>query len=143
MIVNSILFHSFFRLGGQKPRIHSSNELISSVKDFPPQLLVAIGDELKALEGSRVRLVCTYTGFPEPVISFSRNGRPLKPSEKVSLVGKIGSLEAMFNLGDSDNGNFTCSARNILGSDEVVSVFNVIGKSGSLGPSVTRTLSQM
>ncbi|XP_054713925.1 hemicentin-1-like [Uloborus diversus] len=75
--------------------------------------------ELSVVEGSTINLPCNVEGDPKPLISWYKNGIELTSNEIFSLEND-GSLKVKF-VGEEHEGDYTCSASNIVGtSDQVV-----------------------
>ncbi|XP_066942937.1 hemicentin-1-like isoform X1 [Macrobrachium rosenbergii] len=77
----------------------------------PPQLLDA-PDEILAVSGEMVNLICSFTGFPNPTIRWYFEGTPLPPTED-SLVPS-GGLQVS-PVRPEHVGNYTCVAENEAG----------------------------
>ena len=76
-------------------------------------------------EGENTTLYCTVRGNPLPFVEWSFKGRKLLSGAKYLI--KEGEL-IVRNLNYSDTGQYTCAARNILGSSLATSNLSVRGK---------------
>ncbi|KAG7188123.1 hypothetical protein KM043_015968 [Ampulex compressa] len=64
-----------------------------------------------------LQLGCTFTGNPSPTPTWYRNGRPLERSSRIKRYfdGKTMKIE-ISKVKASDGGEYTCVAKNVLGS---------------------------
>ena len=93
----------------------------------PPQ---AEQKELKKIGriGETVRLVCPITGYPTPIVEWSKNGEKIDFMWERHLTGRK-SLKIK-NANEDDTGVFTCKAINGFGSEEVRIELIVVGENG-------------
>ncbi|EDO28796.1 predicted protein, partial [Nematostella vectensis] len=81
----------------------------------PPETLVA-------KQGQNLKIPCIATGFPEPVIAWSHDGKPRYSTD----IGTMTLESVQFN----DRGTYTCQAKNFIGSARItfklISIFAVI-----------------
>ena len=91
-----------------------------------PQLVVTPVDQ-DINYGDTVLMACVATGFPEPVITWSRNGEVLDPSSSdlitiyTETVSEMGlnfteSILEICGVGVDDIGSFTCTATSDAGT---------------------------
>ncbi|KAK8739565.1 hypothetical protein OTU49_003403, partial [Cherax quadricarinatus] len=72
--------------------------------------------------GSPVSLKCTAVGVPAPVITWTRDHRPLLPSHSTSVgssrtpLGEVVSLVNLSSVTTREGGSYTCTAHNAHGS---------------------------
>ena len=76
--------------------------------------------------GETVRLVCPITGYPAPMVEWSKNGEKIDFMWERHLTGRK-SLKIK-NANEDDTGVFTCKAINGFGSEEVRIELIVVGK---------------
>ncbi|XP_045844245.1 sialic acid-binding Ig-like lectin 14 isoform X2 [Meles meles] len=72
------------------------------------------GMSLPVLEGQFLSLVCIADSNPPPMLSWSREGKALSPSQPSAP----GVLE-LLHVGVEDGGEFSCQAQNPLGSQRI------------------------
>lgn len=60
--------------------------------------------------GHPVELLCVVQGFPEPTLTWTKDGRSYPLSPDGSLV--------LSHVGLDDEGTYTCTASNAAGEDE-------------------------
>ena len=77
-------------------------------------------------EGGNMAFHCTVTGNPPPAVEWRFKGRKLLPGAKYLI--KVGEFTVK-NLNYRDAGQYTCHAKNILGSSETTGSLSVRGKS--------------
>uniref|UniRef100_A0A5S6QID3 Ig-like domain-containing protein n=1 Tax=Trichuris muris TaxID=70415 RepID=A0A5S6QID3_TRIMR len=79
----------------------------------PPRFKVT-PQNVVALEGAKATLECEATGYPLPSIVWTRNGRTLPVSQRIS-VDFSGTVLTISSVGPDDAGEYTCFAANRLG----------------------------
>ena len=89
-----------------------------------PQVMLSPVEQ-KRDEGRDTTFYCTVGGNPPPAIEWRFMGRKLVSGAKYLI--KVGEL-VVRNLNYSDAGQYTCHARNILGSSEASANLSVRGK---------------
>ncbi|XP_032820509.1 neural cell adhesion molecule 1 isoform X2 [Petromyzon marinus] len=77
--------------------------------------------------GENARLVCTADGFPEPIITWTRNGEVLEVSDKYALRAN-GSELVVKNVAKGDDGEYLCSAENKVGEQDAEVTLKVFVK---------------
>lgn len=81
-------------------------------------------------DGDQLVLTCTVKGDPEPQITWSKNGKAISSSEIMDLKYKNGVATLTINeIFPEDEGVFTCTATNSVGSVETKSKLTVKRKS--------------
>ena len=88
-----------------------------------PQLIISPTDQTKD-EGSNSGIYCTVKGNPTPSVEWRFKSRKLYSGAKYLV--KEGEL-VVRNLNYGDAGQYTCVARNILGSSEASGNLKVRG----------------
>ena len=66
-------------------------------------------------EGESVTLCCTATGNPEPTMSWTTNGSPIRSNVRISLSDDKTKL-TFTNVKRTDSGEYRCVATNSLGN---------------------------
>ena len=89
-----------------------------------PQVIVSPADQTRD-EGGNMAIYCTVGGYPTPNVEWRFKSRKLLSGVKYLL--KKGEL-IVRNLNYSDAGQYTCAARNILGTSEASGNLTVRGK---------------
>ena len=89
-----------------------------------PQVMLSPAEQTRD-EGGDTTFYCTVGGNPSPAVEWRFKGKKLVSGAKYLI--KEGEL-IVKNLNYSDAGQYTCYARNILGSSEVTGNLSVRGK---------------
>ena len=90
-----------------------------------PQVMLSPVEQ-KRDEGGNTTFYCTVGGNPSPSVEWRFKGRKIISGAKYLI--KLGVLIIIKNLNYSDAGQYTCAARNILGSSEATGNLSVQGK---------------
>ena len=90
-----------------------------------PQVMLSPAQQTRD-EGGNMAFHCTVTGNPPPAVEWRFKGRKLLPGAKYLI--KVGEFTVK-NLNYRDAGQYTCHAKNILGSSETTGSLSVRGKS--------------
>ena len=90
-----------------------------------PQVMLSPAEQTGD-EGRNVAFYCVVGGNPYPVVKWRFKGRNLLSGAKYFI--RVGEL-VVRNLNYRDAGQYTCHARNILGSSEATGNLSVRGKS--------------
>ena len=90
-----------------------------------PRFLTTPQDVTTAI-GNSVHLPCRATGYPEPQISWSKNGAPLVPSGRINIISN-GDLHVN-NIHAEDRGSYRCTAENGGGTTGSVARIIIHGK---------------
>ncbi|CAG08913.1 unnamed protein product, partial [Tetraodon nigroviridis] len=67
--------------------------------------------------GQPVKLTCAVDGYPEPMVTWTRNGVVLEAGEKYSF-NEDGSEMTLLEVAKLDEGEYTCIAKNKAGESE-------------------------
>ena len=86
-----------------------------------PSFIEKIQDA-KVVEGESVKLEGKVTGHPKPEISWLKDGKVVKPDDRVSLYEKDG--RTMLEISEAE---YTCIAKNDLGTAETLAELLVDG----------------
>ncbi|XP_057193723.1 ADAMTS-like protein 1 isoform X2 [Triplophysa rosa] len=100
-----------------RDHIRNTNEIVEHVGG----LILVAGQTRK------VEIKCQAQGIPEPVISWSKDGKVLRNNSRVGLMSD-GSLQIQAP-GETDAGLYTCTAANSLGSASLSSHLQTTGSS--------------
>ncbi|XP_022379475.1 sialic acid-binding Ig-like lectin 5 [Enhydra lutris kenyoni] len=92
--------------------------------------MLSNGMSLPVLEGQFLSLVCIADSNPPAMLSWSREGKALSPSQPSAP----GVLE-LLHVGVEDEGEFTCQAQNTLGSQHISISLSVRNPPRLLSPS--------
>ncbi|XP_048828248.1 ADAMTS-like protein 3 isoform X1 [Brienomyrus brachyistius] len=108
------------KAAGQVPRQWKKPIIIQldarPLMDFEEDIRMNAGQNAILTNATRsVTLLCTAQGSPEPSVSWTIDGQPLRQTERVSLDG-TGVLH-ISNPSVDDQGVYQCTATNELGSD--------------------------
>ena len=90
-----------------------------------PQVMLSTAQQTRD-EGGNMAFHCTVRGNPPPTVEWRFKGKKRLPGAKYLI--KEGEL-IIKNLNYSDAGQYTCHAKNILGSSEATGSLTVQGKS--------------
>ena len=90
-----------------------------------PQVKLSPAQETRD-EGGNMAFHCTVRGNPPPTVEWRFKGKKLLPGAKYMI--KVGEF-IVKNLNYRDAGQYTCHAKNILGSSEATGSLSVRGKS--------------
>ena len=82
-------------------------------------------------EGETQDLYCDATATPEPSLSWFKDGKDLRPSERVTVSGNRVTVR---NLERDDGGSYTCMFKNVVGQVTHVIKLVIEGKRRRLSP---------
>ena len=123
-------------MGPAGPRGEKGNQGVPGPKGVPgppgipgksisaPQVMLSPPEQTRD-EGTNTAFYCTIGGNPPPAVEWRFKGRKLLSGAKYLI--KKGEL-IVKNLNYSDAGQYTCHARNILGSSEATCNLSVQGE---------------
>jgi hypothetical protein len=90
-----------------------------------PDFTKALKD-LTIRDGETLTLTCSVQGDPEPQITWSKNGKAISSSEIMDLKYKNGVATLTINeVFPEDEGVYTCTATNSIGSTETSSKLTI------------------
>ena len=119
-------YFTYLSSAGRKPTLDSPEDEILSVED-PDNVTTSIGTSVTVLESSVVTLNCNADGHPFPTITWSRNWKPLAGDHNIVMDEDMQSV-TIRNVKPDDEGEYSCSATNVLGRETRNSTLSVIGK---------------
>ena len=90
-----------------------------------PQVMLSPVEQTRD-EGGKTTFYCTVGGNPRPAVEWRFKSRKLVSSAKYMLIEERELI--VKNLNYSDAGQYTCHARNILGSSDATGNLSVRGK---------------
>ena len=93
-------------------------------KELSAPAIIGPPNPVSALEGSNVTFTCEAEGNPIPKITWSFNGRSKSPRYK--LIGENGLI--MYQIQKDDHGEIKCTAKNIMGRQEITTNLSVLSK---------------
>ena len=88
-------------------------------------VVTPVGSQITEIAFVTVSLTCPTKGSPPPKITWRKNGEELASGDRF-LIDNEGTLtipQAVLK----DTGNYTCSARNEAGAEEVTSSIDILG----------------
>ena len=80
-----------------------------------------------AFQSDPLSLDCDPTGNPPPSLTWLRDGEPLAPINGRLTISSDGVV-VITSLYSTDEGNYTCVARNSEGSDSASTLLTVLGE---------------
>ena len=90
-------------------------------------ITATIGDNVTALPNTSVTVVCSVTGVPRPIISWTKDGQPIVLTHNV-LITEDGKLLTLRSVEVKDKGLYTCTAKNSIGTDSVDTQIDIKGE---------------
>uniref|UniRef100_A0A0N4ZWN6 Ig-like domain-containing protein n=1 Tax=Parastrongyloides trichosuri TaxID=131310 RepID=A0A0N4ZWN6_PARTI len=82
-----------------------------------PEFTKPLPEQIFSLEHENVYLKCNYKGFPEPTITWKKNGYILGSNEKQDMICEDGiAILRLYNLMEEDSGVYECEAKNGVGT---------------------------
>ena len=101
-------------------------------------VVTPVGSQITEIAFVTVSLTCPTKGSPPPRISWRKDGEELASGDRFVIDDK-GTLtipQAVLK----DTGNYTCSAQNEAGVEEVTSTIVILGMQGAAGLYINKTL---
>ncbi|XP_060590949.1 uncharacterized protein LOC132745946 isoform X3 [Ruditapes philippinarum] len=106
--------------------------------NIPPKMLDYSPQSFHQPLGSNVTIFCRAEGSPKPSVSWTKDGRPVRLSSRVSL-NKDSSEVLIRNLQESDGGIYKCTFQNTVGLIAQTIHLIVEGQAYIIGPPSNRT----
>ena len=116
----------------------------------PPSFMTGLKPEQSLKDGSKLELKVQVKGDPDPMVTWTKDGKPLSSSEIMEVKYKNGFASVVINeVFPEDGGKYTCKATNSKGSVETSSKVaiipmekktNGVNGSASSGPLAPRVL---
>ncbi|KAK3592726.1 hypothetical protein CHS0354_007728 [Potamilus streckersoni] len=98
------------------------NTTASVIVKVPPEIIAFPGNKAVTV-AEKVILTCSVGGDPAPEIIWTKNGREVRYSERIQLLGN-GSL-VIFNSTSTDAGEYKCVATNDAGTSEGIATLTI------------------
>ena len=105
------------------PEIEISTSSVEQIQNLNP-VTVVIGTLVRMLPGGRLEITCRASGIPEPSISFLRQNKQIRSSERFSIVD---TTLIIYPTELDDRGSFTCAANNSLGRQTHSTRVDIVG----------------
>lgn len=95
------------------------------------------GDHIKGHQGQDITLLCNSVGDPSPRVEWKHQSRLIHDSnspeteasgDKRKLLLQGNGRLLIQDAQRADSGNYTCTASNVHGSDQIAHVLTVLGK---------------
>lgn len=88
-------------------------------------VVTPVGSQITEIASVRISLTCPIEGSPPPKITWKKDGKELVSGDRyfIDNEGTLTVLQAVLK----DTGNFTCSAQNEAGVEEVTSSIDILG----------------
>ena len=80
---------------------------------------------LNATQGSHVTLDCDVTGYPDPAVTWYKDGSVLVTNDRVMIQNNSVTIDSALS---TDSGAYTCSAGNVAGNRSATIELTVLGK---------------
>ncbi|KAL6118680.1 adamtsl1 [Pungitius sinensis] len=124
-----LLYKPKVKVHAPRPRIPVMIQRPRKVGAVPAsEMIVHVGVPVLLQRPVTVELRCEALGNPEPSLKWTKNGRELRYNSRVSL-SSAGSLRIQSPI-KADEGLYTCTARNRLGSTSLSSWLQIKGGNG-------------
>ena len=85
----------------------------SNKRGHPLALQYVSSDKVSRL-GEKVDFFCIYSGDPHPIVSWTKNGLPIRFDNR-TMLENFGKTLVMQDTNESDKGSYTCEVSNGLG----------------------------
>lgn len=84
---------------------------------FEPPMFITRFEEVVVKQNDTIKLTAKVTGVPQPDVTWLRNNKPLKPSDRIKseFNGEDISLTIMSADSETDSGDYKCIASNLVG----------------------------
>ena len=88
-------------------------------------VVTPVGSQITEIAFVTVSLTCPTKGSPPPKITWKKDGHELASADRfvIDNDGTLTISQAVLN----DTGNYTCSAQNEVGVEEVTSSIDILG----------------
>lgn len=73
---------------------------------------------LRVISGTKFELMCEATGIPNVEWIWHQNNQPILGVTESFFVNSTESNISILNAKDAQSGNFSCEAKNLVGSDQ-------------------------
>merc|ERR1719411_1738810 len=119
----------------------------------PPSFMTGLKPEQSLKDGSKLELKVQVKGDPDPMVTWTKDGKPITSSEVMEVKYKNGVASVTINeVFPEDGGKYTCKATNTKGSVETSSKVTVIpmekkgvngASNGTAGPSAPKIINHI
>nr|DBA18217.1 TPA: hypothetical protein GDO54_016492 [Pyxicephalus adspersus] len=83
-------------------------------------------NDINALLGDDVQLICKASGIPTPAVQWSKDGKPINTNDRLNIRETVnGKVLSILKVERSDIGKYTCIAINPAGEDDRLFHLNV------------------
>lgn len=84
----------------------------------PPQFITKPDERQRVKEGNSIKVSTKVQGTPKPVVSWFRDGKPIKLDEMRFKSYELDGMDhfEIDNLSILDAGEYTCTASNVMGA---------------------------
>lgn len=101
-------------------------------------VVTPVGSQITEIAFVTIFLTCPTEGLPPPKIIWKKDGEELASGDRyvIDSEGTLTIPQAILK----DTGNYTCSAQNEAGIEEVTSTIDILGMFGAAGSGISTKL---
>ncbi|XP_030378396.1 neuroglian [Scaptodrosophila lebanonensis] len=115
------VFRNEYKVGNKIMLDVKQMGISASQNKYPPKRQYVTRKNEVALRGKRVELFCIYGGTPLPQTVWSKNGRPIQWSDRITQ-GHYGKSLVIRQTNFDDEGTYTCDVSNGVGNAQSYSI---------------------